>query len=55
MIPDKFILDACCGGRMFWFDKHHPNALYIDNRSVKAGAQKDNPKFRQYRTKIHGA
>ena len=26
----KFILDACCGGRMFWFDKHHPNVLYVD-------------------------
>lgn len=26
------ILDACCGSRMFWFDRQHPNALYIDNR-----------------------
>ena len=24
----KKILDACCGGRMFWFDKKHPNVLY---------------------------
>ena len=29
---DKFILDACCGGKMFWFDKHHPNAIYVDIR-----------------------
>lgn len=26
------ILDACCGSRMFWFDKEHKNALYMDNR-----------------------
>lgn len=31
-MKDKFILDACCGPRMMWFDKHHPNTLYIDNR-----------------------
>ncbi len=30
---DKPILDACCGARMFWFDKHHPAALYCDNRT----------------------
>ena len=28
----KTILDACCGSRMFWFDKHQPDTLYIDNR-----------------------
>lgn len=26
------VLDACCGGRMFWFDKAHPDALFIDKR-----------------------
>ena len=26
------ILDACCGGRMFYFEKDHPNILYIDRR-----------------------
>jgi len=31
-MKDKFILDACCGGRCFWFNKQHPNAVYIDNR-----------------------
>lgn len=31
-MPDKFILDACCGGRMFWFDKHQENTIYMDNR-----------------------
>lgn len=34
---DKFILDACCGGKMFWFNKIHPNTLYIDNRLEKKG------------------
>lgn len=28
------ILDACCGSRMFWFDKNHKDALYIDNREI---------------------
>jgi ubiquinone/menaquinone biosynthesis C-methylase UbiE len=32
MSEEKIILDACCGGRMMWFEKHHPNALYIDAR-----------------------
>lgn len=26
------ILDACCGSRMFWFDKHNNDVLYMDNR-----------------------
>lgn len=30
----KQILDACCGGRMFWFDKNNPNTLFVDNRVV---------------------
>ena len=29
----KLILDACCGSRMFWFDKHNPLALFVDKRS----------------------
>lgn len=28
----KVILDACCGSRMFWFNKNHPNTVYMDNR-----------------------
>lgn len=28
----KRILDACCGGRMFWFDKQNNDVLFIDNR-----------------------
>jgi len=30
----KFILDACCGGRMMWFDKNHPNVVYADVRQL---------------------
>lgn len=28
----KTILDACCGSRMFWFDKTNPNVLFQDVR-----------------------
>lgn len=28
------ILDACCGPRMFWFDKRHPAAVFMDCRRV---------------------
>ena len=31
-MKDKFILDACCGGRMFWKNKKHPNAIFQDIR-----------------------
>lgn len=37
---NKFILDACCGGRMFWFDKKQPNTLYVDNRIAEKGHRK---------------
>lgn len=30
----KRVLDVCCGGRMFWFDKKHPDTLYLDNRTL---------------------
>lgn len=30
MSETKIILDACCGSRMFWFDKHNPFALFVD-------------------------
>lgn len=28
----KPILDACCGSRMFWFDKDNPNVVFMDKR-----------------------
>lgn len=42
-MEDKFILDACCGGRMFWFNKQHPNVLYIDNRIAEKGHRRRCP------------
>ncbi len=27
------VLDACCGSRMFWFDRNNPNALFVDKRN----------------------
>jgi hypothetical protein len=31
-MSEKFILDACCGGRMFWKNKTHSNAVFQDIR-----------------------
>lgn len=44
-MSEKIILDACCGSRMFWFDKKNPNVLFIDNRSETVTA-KDRDKIR---------
>ena len=32
---DKPILDACCGSRMFWFNKKHDKVVYMDNRELE--------------------
>lgn len=31
----KPILDACCGGKMFYFDKNDPRVLFQDIRNVE--------------------
>lgn len=31
----KNILDACCGSRMFWFDKDDERVLFQDKRKIK--------------------
>ena len=31
----KPILDVACGGRMFWFDKQNPLAVFMDNRELE--------------------
>ena len=31
-MKDIRILDACCGSRMFWFDKKEPHTTYMDRR-----------------------
>lgn len=28
------VLDPCCGSRMWWFDKNHPDVIYGDQRRV---------------------
>ena len=28
----KKILDVCCGGRSFWYDKKNENTIYMDIR-----------------------
>lgn len=33
-MSDKTILDACCGSRMFWFDRNNPDVVFADNRYV---------------------
>ena len=25
-------IDVCCGGRMFYFNKHNPDVVFMDNR-----------------------
>lgn len=32
MTDEKFILDATAGFRMMWFNKKHPNCIYLDIR-----------------------
>ena len=31
----KTILDACCGGKMFYFDKHDKRVLFQDIRNIE--------------------
>ena len=31
----KKILDACCGSKMFWFDKENPDTIFMDNRELR--------------------
>ncbi len=33
-MTDKPILDACCGSKMFWFDKSNPAVEFCDNRVI---------------------
>jgi len=34
-LKNKPILDACCGSRMFWFDKQNENVLFMDKRKYE--------------------
>lgn len=31
----KTVLDVCCGSKMFYFDKHNKNTIYMDNREYE--------------------
>ncbi|MDQ0270792.1 SAM-dependent methyltransferase [Cytobacillus purgationiresistens] len=31
---EQRVLDACCGSRMFWFDKQNDDAVFMDIREV---------------------
>lgn len=42
-LKNKFILDACCGPRYMWYNKQHPNTLYIDIRQEPKGFIKEAP------------
>lgn len=50
MSENKLILDACCGSRMFWFDKKNPDVLFMDKRSETVTA-KDRDKIRAIEVK----
>lgn len=50
MKTEKKILDACCGSRMFWFNKENPDVLFMDKRSEILTA-KDRDKIRTIEVK----
>jgi hypothetical protein len=31
----KPIIDVCCGSKMFWFNRNHPNAVFMDIRQFE--------------------
>ena len=38
MITEKQVLDACCGGKHWWFDKNDPDMFGLDIRSMPKGS-----------------
>jgi ubiquinone/menaquinone biosynthesis C-methylase UbiE len=36
LLKGKYILDCCCGSRMFWFDKRNPSVLFADIRDLES-------------------
>jgi len=42
-MKNKQILEACCGPRLFWFDKQQPNTIFIDNRKRAKGYNQNRP------------
>ena len=41
-MAEKLILDACCGGRMFWWSKQNNSAVFSDERIVSKCAFQNN-------------
>lgn len=41
-LSSKFILDACCGGKMFWYTKENQNVLFMDKRELEKGTFSNN-------------
>jgi hypothetical protein len=41
-VGGKLVLDACCGGRMFWWNKQNEDTLFMDCREVDKGAFQNN-------------
>ena len=39
------ILDVCCGGRMMWFNKHHPLAIFMDKEKKEKGCIEQQKNF----------
>jgi len=39
----KYILDVCCGSKMMWVNKSHPNTIYLDNREYDKGTSLRRP------------
>lgn len=33
-VKEKYVLDVCCGSRMFYFDKNSKDVLFCDNRHL---------------------
>lgn len=42
---DRQILDACCGGRHWWWNKNHPLAMCVDIRTEPPGCVDVRPNF----------
>lgn len=40
------ILDACCGGRLWWWQKDHPLAVYMDKRIAEPGSVDSRPNWK---------
>lgn len=38
------VLDACCGGKAFWFDKEDGRAMFVDNRSGEFPIVRESPR-----------